>query len=202
MRLDASACCVTGKVTSARRNVSQCADCGWLVDWPWGPGRLVGGNATRFAGNPQTSILTERTGREKTETHTESEDRHLPILFHVLSGVCIYFFLRQKCFRRCLGVCSWRSCVRWLPGLQTKTVRRLPPPLRQECKNRDDSWREQLKEFSFWFDLKSCILFFFEKKQNQKNEKKKLKNSVSIFWPTKLCLLGISDERNYFMCPG
>lgn len=45
------------------------------------------------------------------------------------------FFLRQKCFRRCLGVCSWRCCVRWLPGLlQTKTVRRLqfPPNFTEE----------------------------------------------------------------------
>lgn len=43
--------------------------------------RRVGGNATRFAGPPLVSILTERARRERerAETHTESEDRHLPI---------------------------------------------------------------------------------------------------------------------------
>lgn len=69
--------------------------------------RRVGGNATRFAGPPLVSILTERARRERerAETHTESEDRHLPILFHVLSGVCIFFFL-FFCAKNVFGAAS------------------------------------------------------------------------------------------------
>lgn len=127
MRLDASACCVTGKVTSARRNVSQCADCGWLVDWPWG-GEWAetqhGSLDLRWYPSSQ-SELGERERELRRTRRAKIGIYQFNSTFSLVFVLLFFFLLRQKCFRCCLGVCSWRCCVRWFPGLQTITVRRL-----------------------------------------------------------------------------